>query len=67
MCIRDRYYNDVPQKSLVNDLMKKFKVDKKKVMYIFDIWHDYRDGKINSMEFQDFTHMVLQGDKYTGY
>lgn len=63
----DWYYTDVPQKSLVSDLMKKFKIDKKKVIYIFDIWDDFRKGKINSMEFQDFTHMVLQGEEYTGY
>jgi hypothetical protein len=58
----DWYYSDVPQKKLVKELMDKFKIDNKKALNILKIKYWFKEGRINLGDFQDYTHMILQGE-----
>jgi hypothetical protein len=63
----DWYFNDMPIKELTKELKKDFKITDKQSKYIIEAWTDFKLNKINMGELRDFIHMILQGQKYSGF
>jgi nucleoid DNA-binding protein len=58
----DWYFTDVPRNQLIKDLMKKFKLTKKKADDIIDTWGKYKEQRMSTGELEDFIHMSINED-----
>jgi hypothetical protein len=56
----DWYFTDVPRNQLIKDLMKKFKLTKKKADYVVDTWGKYKEQRMSTGELEDYIHMGIQ-------